>query len=262
MRFETLEQKCNFYRSLTDYRLLPNSHILVMVDGHKFSSVIKKKFKRPFDDDFIRMMNEVAIYLCENIQGAKFAYVQSDEISVLITDFDTPETDSYFGFRLCKLQSLIASMATAKFNQLYAIKNINEGMNPEKALTLCTFDCKAWTVPNANDAYAWFLYRQNDCIKNSKSQTAQSCCSYKELLRLTADEMIQFALEMRGVKWEEFSDDKKFGRIIRRVPVQMEKDIEKKDGTTEHLVFTRQVWTAEAAPVINTDGSLIRELIG
>ena len=40
------------------------------------------------DKSFIGMMNETAKFLCENIQGAKFAYVQSDEISLLLTDFE------------------------------------------------------------------------------------------------------------------------------------------------------------------------------
>ena len=99
MKFDTLKQKCEFYRSLTDYKLMPNSYVLAMVDGHCFSKLIKNKFDKPFDDMFIKMMNETAKYLCENIQGAKFAYTQSDEISILITDFDTPMTDSFFGFR-------------------------------------------------------------------------------------------------------------------------------------------------------------------
>ena len=98
MVFKTLKEKCEYYRSLTDYKLIPNSYVIAMVDGHCFSKLIKNKFKKPFDEEFINAMNETAVYLCENIQGAKLAYTQSDEISVLITDFDTPMTDSFFFF--------------------------------------------------------------------------------------------------------------------------------------------------------------------
>ena len=73
MYFKTLKEKCEYYRSLTDYKLVPNNYVLAMVDGHCFSKVIKNKFEKPFDDTFINMMNETAKYLCENIQGAKFA---------------------------------------------------------------------------------------------------------------------------------------------------------------------------------------------
>ncbi len=252
MYFKTLKEKCEYYRSLTDYKLIPNSYVLAMVDGHCFSKMIKNKFQKPFDDTFIMMMNETAKYLCEQVQGVKFAYTQSDEISLLITDFDTPQTDSYFSFRLCKMQSLIASLATAKFNQLYY--NNVDGM---KDVPLCTFDCKVWTVPNANDAYAWFLYRQTDCIKNSKAQTAQSFLPHKELVGLTADEMIAKCKDVKGVDWYDYPNDRKYGRVIKKVETDMEKDL----PNGQHIAFTRNIWTPVAANDLKEDDALVRDLI-
>lgn len=240
MFFKNLKDKCEYYRSLTDYKLMPNSYTLVMVDGHKFSKMIKNKFKKPFDDMFINMMNETAKYLCEQVQGVKFAYTQSDEISLIITDFDTPMTDSYFSYRLCKMQSLIPAMATAKFNQLYY-----KYVNGLKDVPLCTFDCKVWTVPCVNDAYAWFLYRQTDCIKNSKQQTAQTYIPHDNLKNLTADEMIEKLKNEKGIDWYDFENGKKYGRLIRKMETPMEKDL----PTGEHIKFTRNVWT----PVEMTD---------
>lgn len=72
-----------YLRSLTDYKLIPNDYVLIMLDGRSFSSTIKRYFKKPFDDTFINIMNETALYLCNNVQGCKFAYVQSDEISLM-----------------------------------------------------------------------------------------------------------------------------------------------------------------------------------
>ena len=252
MKFNTLKDKCEWYRSLTDYKLMPNSYVLAMVDGHCFSKMIKNKFEKPFDDTFIEMMNETAKYLCENIQGAKFAYTQSDEISILITDFDTPMTDSFFSFRLCKMQSLIAAMATAKFNQMYYEKVIDL-----KKVPLCTFDCKVWTVPNANDAYAWFLYRQTDCIKNSKAQTAQSLIPHKQLVGLTADEMIAKLKEEWSFDWYEFPNDRKYGRIIKKIDTPMEKDL----PNGQHVEFVRSVWTPVPADDLKENNEWLKELI-
>jgi tRNA(His) 5'-end guanylyltransferase len=215
-----------------------------MVDGHCFSKLIKNKFDKPFDDLFIKMMNETAKYLCEQVQGAKFAYTQSDEISLLITDFDTPMTDSYFSFRLCKMQSLIAAMATAKFNQMYAkmaydYRGYGLKKFDMKEYPTCTFDCKVWTVPNANDVYAWFLYRQTDCIKNSKAQTAQAYLPHKSLVGLNADEMIAKLKEEKGIDWNEYTNDRKYGRIIQKVETPMEKDLP--DG--KHIEYVRNVWS-------------------
>lgn len=252
MYFKNLKEKCEFYRSLTDYKLMPNSYVLVMVDGHCFSRLIKNKFKKPFDDKFIQMMNETAKYLCEEVQGVKFAYTQSDEISLLITDFETPTTDSYFSFRLCKMQSLIAAAATAKFNQMYY--KLVDGV---KDVPLCTFDCKVWTVPNANEAYAWFLYRQNDCIKNSKAQTAQTYIPHKQLVGLTADEMITKLKNEQGIDWYEFENGKKFGRLIKKVETPMEKDL----PNGQHVKFVRNVWTPVSMTDMKEDASPVRELI-
>ena len=252
MKFNTLKDKCEWYRSLTDYKLMPNSYVLAMVDGHCFSRLIKNKFEKPFDDTFIEMMNETAKYLCENIQGAKFAYTQSDEISILITDFETPMTDSFFSYRLCKMQSLIAAMATAKFNQMYYEKVVDL-----KKVPLCTFDCKVWTVPNANDAYAWFLYRQTDCTKNSKAQTAQTYLPHKKLVGLTANEQIDLLKEEIGINWHAYGNDRKFGRIIKKIDTPMEKNL----PNGQHVEYVRSIWTPVPADDLTENNEWLKELI-
>ena len=47
-----------------------------------------------FSLDELYKMVRTATYLCKNIQGAKLAFVQSDEISILLTDFETITTDA------------------------------------------------------------------------------------------------------------------------------------------------------------------------
>lgn len=232
MNFKNLEDKCQYYRSLTDYRLLPNSNILVMLDGKNFSRLIKNNFKKPFDDDFIDMMNQTAKFLCENVQGCKLAYVQSDEISLFITDYDTPETDTLFSGRLCKIQSILASMATSEFNRQFILYNIGKkgftGKSEEniiKNMKMAQFDCKAWVVPNQNDVFAWYLYRQIDCIKNSKQQTAQTYISHKELLGKNADEQVELCKEKGIVDWNKFEDKYKYGRFIYKKLTSYTKDI-------------------------------------
>lgn len=241
MKFNSLKEKCEYYRKLTDYRLVPNTPIIAMVDGHSFSSLMKKRFNLPFDNDFINMMNETAKYVCENVQGCKFAFVQSDEISFLITDYENDDTDSFFGYRLCKMQSLIASMATAKFNQLftkYQVKKI--ALSGEKMLLdemfnsikLVDFDCKVWSVPTVNDAFAWFLYRQNDCIRNSKQQAAQTYISHKMLHKLHTDDQIKVLYSEKGISWEnDYDDGKKYGRLIYK-----SKKVETKEIQVKHKV--------------------------
>jgi tRNA(His) 5'-end guanylyltransferase len=229
MYFNNLADKCNYYRDLADYKLLPNSYVLCMLDGRSFSKMIKNSFKKPFDAEFMRMMDETAKYVCKNVQGAKFAYVQSDEISIVLTDFETPTTDSFFSYRLCKMQSIIASLATAKFNQLMLCNNFERmfdeyGNNPSFTsievasmidnMRMCQFDCKCWNVPNVNDVYAWFLHRQIDCIRNSKQQAAQSYLTHKELVNKNTDQQVELLLTEKGVDWNGYKDGEKYGRFI------------------------------------------------
>lgn len=218
MKFKTLEEKCKYYQHVSDHVLMPNSYVMVHCDGRAFSSLIKKRFKRPFDDDFIFMMNETAKYLCENISGCKMAYVQSDEISLVLTDFDTETTDSFFSYRMCKLISTIAAMATAKFNRLWLSfqENIELAINE---LPLATFDCKVWNVPNYYDVVAWFIFRQNDCIKNSVTQTAQTFFSQKELEGVNTQERIEKMKNEKGFNWNDFDNGVRFGRFIYKVKV-------------------------------------------
>lgn len=216
MRLDTLEKRMLYYRGLTDYKLLPNAPVILMLDGRAFSKFCKR-FTKPYDEKFIGMMNETAQYLCENIEGCKFAYVQSDEISLYVTDTENENSESWFGYRLVKMLSIVASLATAKFNQLLTIERLNNGLSSISNLKnekLIEFDCKVWNVPTLNDVFAWFLYRQIDCIRNSKQMAAQTYIPHEELTGLHTDQQIAKLKELKGIDWFEYSDDKKFGRFI------------------------------------------------
>ena len=227
MKFKNLEDKCQYYRKTTDYKIIPNGYTLLMLDGVCFSRLIKNNFKKPFDDDFINMMNETAKYLVEHLQGAKIAYTQSDEISILVTDFDTPQTDLLYGGRLCKIQSIAAAMATSEFNRQFILYYIDKykDEHPEKVIEkmkLAQFDCKCWMVPNENDMFAHFLWRNIDCIKNSKQQTAQTYLPHKQLVGKTTDEGIAMLKEEKDIDWNTFDSGKKYGRLIFKRELELE----------------------------------------
>lgn len=241
----SLKDKCKGYQKMFDYKLDTDKWIIAHLDGKNFSKMVKNRFNKPFDIDFIRVMNETAKYLCD-VQGVKFAYVQSDEISLLIKK-DNPEGDVFFGGRMSKLQSILASMATAKFNQLmqslffykmedkcYDSDNIGKMI---LNLPLYVFDCKVWTVDNANDAMAWFLFRNIDCIRNSKSQAAQTYISHTELRNKTADEGIEMLKEKHNIVWRDYPEGMKYGRYVIRKNVTftvLKEEVRKKYSTAEN----------------------------
>ena len=220
----TLKERMKALQAERDYMLDKDSYILCHIDGRAFSKMIKKRFKLPFDDAFMQMMDDIAAYVCENVQGAKLAYVQSDEISIVITSFkyengELIQGSPFFDYRLCKLQSIIASLATAKFNQLFTLWMINEDSDKSisqqiNEIPLIQFDCKCWDVNTYEDMFAWFKFRQNDCIRNSKNQFSQVYCSHKELLNKSSDEQIEYCDLKTGNDWNALNGKYKYGRLV------------------------------------------------
>lgn len=243
MIFKNLKEKCNYYRDLTDYRLMPNCWVLVMIDGKNFSKLIKNKFEKPFDDWFISTMDKTAVHLCKHIQNCVGAFVQSDEISLIIRD--STLTCMPFDGRLCKLQSIIPSMATAFFNKEIIKRNLTAGMDIDEITDMpdYCFDCKVWTVPSANDAMAWILYRQIDCIRNSKQQFAQTYIPHKELMGKDTDEQVAYCCEKTGHDWSGISDNKKYGRLFHREDVLKHNE----DGDN----YIRREWIAQSEQLTN-----------
>ena len=261
MRFNTLADRMLYFRGLTDYKLMPKSYVMVMCDGRSFSHLVKNKFKKPFDEDFIRMMNETAKYLCENVSGCKLAYVQSDEISLVLTDFDDINTESFFGFRINKMLSIIASLATAKFNQLMFDYKIGQIVGcPASAgdtVQMCRdavndsplyqFDCKVWNVPRYDDVFGWFLYRQIDCVRNSKQQAAQTWLSHSKLKGLNTDQQIARLKDEHNIDWMDFDDGKKYGRFIYKEEFEM--------TNIDGIPYTRNKWTVHNAFPLTGEGA-------
>ena len=230
----SLKEKCYALQQKVNYFLDPDKYVIAHLDGRSFSKKIKNKFKKPFDDKFINAMNEAAIALCEGVQGALFAYVQSDEISLLIYKA-SKDGQIFFNGRMCKLLSIIPSEASTKFTEEMTCNKLEDEIDisalstPKETLESCIklvknaplyqFDCKVWNVDNANDAMAWFLFRNIDCIRNSKQQTCQTYLPHKVLMSKNTDEQVELLKTNKGIDWNKFDDGKKYGRLIKKVTI-------------------------------------------
>jgi tRNA(His) 5'-end guanylyltransferase len=148
-----------FYENRTRYMLPRRTFTILRIDGKAFHSYTRG-LKRPFDDKLMNDMDETAKFLCKEIQGTKLAYVQSDEISLVLTDFDDLKTDAWYDGNLSKMVSVSASLATAKFNEL----------RPGK---LAFFDSRVFTIPYQAEVENYLIWRQNDASRNSVSAVAQ-----------------------------------------------------------------------------------------
>jgi tRNA(His) 5'-end guanylyltransferase len=180
--------------------------ICVRIDGKSFHTYTKG-LARPYDKRLSDLMVETTNFLVEKT-NAKLGYTQSDEISLVY--FKTEDKQqNFFGGRIQKLTSVLASMATAKFNK-EIVKKI-----PEKVDSFAFFDCRVWNVPTLKDAAEVFIWRQEDAIKNAVSMAAHAHFSHKSVQGKSSRDKIEM-LKEKGIIWEEYPEFFKSGTYSKR----------------------------------------------
>jgi tRNA(His) 5'-end guanylyltransferase len=146
------------YEGVGKTRLTPRLPMVVRADGKAFHT-LTRDMKRPFDPDFVEHMIAVATELCREIDGAQMAYVQSDEISVLVRDDQTFDTQAWFDKELDKTVSVSAGIASAEMSLRLGRRAV--------------FDARAFILPPA-EVTNYFVWRQQDATRNSVSMAAHA----------------------------------------------------------------------------------------
>jgi tRNA(His) guanylyltransferase len=209
------------YESRYKYFLPRRTYTIIRLDGKAFHTYTAN-LKKPFDDDLIEDINQTIVNVLPHIQGAVFAYTQSDEISILLADFATIYTDAWFDGNLQKLVSVSASLVTAEFNKLRILRNFKysreEGDIIHKAtlddIKLACFDSRVFTIPDRTEVMNYFIWRNNDSDRNSISTVAQSLFSHRALQGVSSIDMKKMILKKTNTSWDAFPDFKKYGRVI------------------------------------------------
>ena len=220
------------YENRTRTYLPRRTNTIIRIDGKAFHTYTKGR-KKPFDDELMYNMDLTATALCEEIQGAKLAYVQSDEISILVTDYDKEGTCAWFDGNIQKICSVSASIATAEFNQnelvLFAEEaKIGEGFGGFSELDIALvkpalFDSRVFIIPEISEVANYFLWRCQDCSRNSVQMVARSLYSHKECENKNSSEL-QDMIQAKGRNWNDLSNEKKYGRIIVKLEATEEGD--------------------------------------
>ena len=201
-----------YYESRFKVKLPRRNYTIIRIDGKAFHTYTRGMIK-PFDYLFMQRMDQTAAYLCKEIMGAKLAFVQSDEISILLTDFDTLQTQAWFDYEVDKMVSVAAGEASGHFNTLVLKEMFHS--TPAGILTYkhAAFDARVFQLPNAMEVLNYFLWRQRDATVNSISSVAQTLYSAKELHKKSTDEMQEMIFQ-RGINWNDYPAGAKRGRLI------------------------------------------------
>lgn len=262
------------YENRTRYYLPRRTYTLLRLDGKSFHTYTRG-LQRPFDKGLSEDMDAAVIAMLPEIQGAVFAYLQSDECSILLTDFEKPATSAWFDGNIQKMSSVAASIMTAEFNHrriLRAYHNLSstEKLTPHQAWdcvsvkSLANFDCRCFSIPDRIEVMNYLRWRQQDCIRNSVSMVAQNTFNHKELHGKSQSDMHEM-LHSKSVNWAtDFTDGEKNGRVIRRVDVQTSvSGLPKKQQpeTFQGNFVWRKEWRSEGAWVFTKDEGKLLNMI-
>lgn len=217
-----------YYEQVPKFRLYRRTPVAIRIDGKAFHT-FTRGFAKPFDEVLGNAMVRTMEYLCKNIQGCVFGYTQSDEITLLLIDYQTFETDAWFDYELQKICSVSASMATMAFNDFFMkeviafkalhcsyeehlgyVKDIwDSEENKQLHETYCRklrtamFDSRAFNIPK-EEACNLVYWRQLDATRNSIQMVGQANFSHKELQGCSCNVIQEMLHEQRGINWNDY----------------------------------------------------------
>lgn len=226
---DSLGDRMKTYEAASRYVLPRRTYTIIRVDGRSFHSYLRHA-EKPYDFTFIEDMGYVAVTLCEEISGAVFAYHQSDEISVLVQDFDAPGTQAWFGGVLSKVVSVSASTASTR---LYSRR---------PGVVLPLFDSRAFTIADPSEVANYFIWRQRDAVRNSISMAAQAHFSAKQLHGVNTSQMQEMLWSQKGINWNDYPDEAKRGQVVVKRSGMREVTFTHKRTGEEQTVTAERSW--------------------
>lgn len=179
------------YEGIPRIHLTPRMPLICRLDGKAFHTYTRG-FEKPVDEKIIGAMTHAAVCLSREIQGFKIAYIQSDEISVLVNDYENFETQAWFDKNLQKVISVSASICTAYFNKYMWSVGVDK---------TALFDSRAFVIPR-EEVCNYFYWRQLDAERNSVSSLAQAHFSHRQLHGKNVKEMKAMLLEEKEIVWD------------------------------------------------------------
>jgi tRNA(His) 5'-end guanylyltransferase len=218
---------------------------IIRLDGRAFHTYTRG-CTRPYDLKLMQDMDDLAIFLCKEIQGARFAYVQSDEISILVADMDKTTTEMWFNGNIQKICSISSSLATAFFNSIRFGKVSDE---------LAIFDSRVFSVPDPVEVANYFVWRQKDAERNSLQMLARSYYSHEELNAKGSSDLHDLIHE-KSDNWSKYPARCKRGGFIMYKTREATKEIAGKMQT-----YTAGQWEAVEVPVFVSEPNFLKNLI-
>ena len=222
-----------FYEQVPKTRLVRRMPIAIRIDGKTFHT-FTRGFRKPFDHILIKTMQETTKYLCENIQGCVLGYTQSDEITLILVDYQKLTSSAWFDYEVQKLCSISASMATMAFNK-YFEENVTNEVLEYKMVPHCVeiqqeikeyhntliaaldkgamFDARCFNIPK-EEVTNLIYWRQLDASRNSIQMVGQANFSHNELQNKSCNDIQDMLMLQKNINWNDFPTYQKRGSCV------------------------------------------------
>lgn len=234
-RADDLGDRMKGYESSTPAVLSPDRPIVVRLDGRAFHHYTRG-LERPFDRQLSSDLDEAAAKLCADVDGARLAYLQSDECSVVVPPRSNHAGEHWFGGKVQKIASVAASLFTA-----HVVRQRGD---------LAQFDARVMQLPDLEQVRAYLCWRQADARRNAVSMVASAHFSHRQLLGVPVPKRREMLLAS-GIDVDGDVDARDLlGRVVRRETFRTDAgDGVERTGEARTAVATRSRWVATPAPV-------------
>lgn len=269
---DSLGDRMKQYEYVTRNYLTRKLPVIIRLDGKAFHS-FTRGFKRPFDEIFVKSMQDTMQYLCENIQGCVLGYTQSDEITLVLVDYQSREASAWFDNNIQKMASVSASMATLAFNRFFAeeahafrnrMKYDDDGYIDKdeydlwviynKALNKgAMFDSRVFTVPK-EEVVNTLIWRQQDATRNSIQSVGQANFSHTQLHGKKCNDIQDMLMLEKGINWNDFQTHLKRGSCCIKKPFKINEGTDKESVRNKWIVDTE-------IPIFTQNKNYVNELI-
>ena len=253
--FDSLGDRIKAYENVTNFELMRRCPIIIRVDGISFSR-FTRKLKKPYEPLFLEAMAQTMLHVASEIGGCVFGYQQSDEITFVLKNDQSLDTEPWYANRIQKICSSTASMTSIKLQKNLSnldLPLIGDGI----------FDCRVFAVPTIGEAVNCVLWRQSDAIRNAISSAAYAilCKNFGKktalnmLHKVTTKDKLELMTNECGIDFhEEYPASYRYGVSVYKVPTL----IMKKDGSNS----TRKKWILDwDLPVFSKDRDFIYNII-
>lgn len=184
------------YEQTAAYTLTRRVPVIIRIDGRAFHTITRKRFGKSWSMEFVQQMIDMARFVQADIQGCDFAYCQSDEVSFLLTDYKTINTQGWFGYDLRKLISISASLASSYFSKIYGKE-------------VC-FDSRAFSLP-MDEVCNYFIWRQIDATRNAIQMAGREHFSHKQMHLKTCNMIQEMLFQEKQINFNDYPTIRKRG---------------------------------------------------